>query len=245
MKPEQTREQRIAATHAHLGCYHCREGFKRDESLKFHLDGLGRPFVRCLQDDTTTAILEALAEAAALQDSTPVAAPAPNAPVIECDNCHRGISAGGHCIFGCGKRGSMVARRDSATAAPATQATKCKCGIVEATGDNSLVSFWCDGVLHTQETCGQAAAPLAPEPPQPPRPDERTKICSGCGQACRCRVSNLGIVRVAAPCPARQQEAPAHTESSDCWCRPRLNYCDPVTGTEHWVHRSDDELERN
>lgn len=28
----------------------------------------------------------------------------------------------------------------------------------------------------------------------------------------------------------------AHTESTECWCRPRRTSVDPVTGTEVWVH---------
>lgn len=28
----------------------------------------------------------------------------------------------------------------------------------------------------------------------------------------------------------------AHRESSDCWCGPTLNYVDPETGVEHWIH---------
>jgi hypothetical protein len=28
-----------------------------------------------------------------------------------------------------------------------------------------------------------------------------------------------------------------HKTSSDCWCEPELDYVDPVTGDEVWVHR--------
>ena len=28
-----------------------------------------------------------------------------------------------------------------------------------------------------------------------------------------------------------------HTMSGDCWCNPELNYTDPETGTEVWVHK--------
>lgn len=27
-----------------------------------------------------------------------------------------------------------------------------------------------------------------------------------------------------------------HVESADCWCNPRLDYKDPITGVEVWVH---------
>lgn len=27
-----------------------------------------------------------------------------------------------------------------------------------------------------------------------------------------------------------------HVESEDCWCCPRLEYQDPVTGVQVWVH---------
>jgi hypothetical protein len=43
----------------------------------------------------------------------------------------------------------------------------------------------------------------------------------------------------------REAIAAAHEESPNCWCKPRLNYRDQITGVEHWVHRSDDELEKN
>lgn len=28
-----------------------------------------------------------------------------------------------------------------------------------------------------------------------------------------------------------------HTMSGDCWCNPELNYTDPETGAEVWVHK--------
>jgi hypothetical protein len=28
-----------------------------------------------------------------------------------------------------------------------------------------------------------------------------------------------------------------HISSPDCWCEPELNYKDPDTGAEVWVHR--------
>ena len=28
-----------------------------------------------------------------------------------------------------------------------------------------------------------------------------------------------------------------HVMSGDCWCNPELNYVDPVTGVEVWVHK--------
>ena len=28
-----------------------------------------------------------------------------------------------------------------------------------------------------------------------------------------------------------------HRTSGDCWCNPELNYVDPVTGVEVWVHK--------
>lgn len=34
---------------------------------------------------------------------------------------------------------------------------------------------------------------------------------------------------------------PVHKESSDCWCSPRLDYRDPVTGVEVWEHFEKDE----
>lgn len=34
--------------------------------------------------------------------------------------------------------------------------------------------------------------------------------------------------------PVEEQE---HELSQDCWCQPTLDYRDPVTGVEVWVHR--------
>lgn len=31
---------------------------------------------------------------------------------------------------------------------------------------------------------------------------------------------------------------PRHADNAFCWCRPRLEYEDPITGAQHWVHRS-------
>jgi hypothetical protein len=37
--------------------------------------------------------------------------------------------------------------------------------------------------------------------------------------------------------PARVAAATTeHIESADCWCQPTLNYVDPDTGTQHWIH---------
>jgi hypothetical protein len=40
---------------------------------------------------------------------------------------------------------------------------------------------------------------------------------------------------------AAQQEGEAYrehvTDGSPCWCNPELNYRDPDTGTELWIHR--------
>jgi hypothetical protein len=27
-----------------------------------------------------------------------------------------------------------------------------------------------------------------------------------------------------------------HVESGDCWCNPTLDYVNPETGAEHWIH---------
>lgn len=35
-----------------------------------------------------------------------------------------------------------------------------------------------------------------------------------------------------------EQQWPEHISSPDCWCEPELEYKDPETGAEVWVHRS-------
>ena len=32
-------------------------------------------------------------------------------------------------------------------------------------------------------------------------------------------------------------KTPEHITSPDCWCEPELDYVDPETGNEVWVHR--------
>jgi hypothetical protein len=32
-----------------------------------------------------------------------------------------------------------------------------------------------------------------------------------------------------------------HVDSPDCWCCPRLDYVDPVTGACVWVHQDKDD----
>jgi hypothetical protein len=34
-----------------------------------------------------------------------------------------------------------------------------------------------------------------------------------------------------------EQQGPEHISSPDCWCEPELDYKDPDTGAEVWVHR--------
>ena len=34
-----------------------------------------------------------------------------------------------------------------------------------------------------------------------------------------------------------KQQGPEHISSPDCWCEPELDYKDPDTGAEVWVHR--------
>lgn len=34
-----------------------------------------------------------------------------------------------------------------------------------------------------------------------------------------------------------EQQEPEHISSPDCWCGPELDYKDPDTGAEVWVHR--------
>ena len=36
---------------------------------------------------------------------------------------------------------------------------------------------------------------------------------------------------------AGESVAREHRSSGDCWCNPELNYVDPVTGVEVWVHK--------
>lgn len=33
------------------------------------------------------------------------------------------------------------------------------------------------------------------------------------------------------------EEIKEHIPSKDCWCKPRLEYVDPMTGAEVWVHQ--------
>lgn len=33
--------------------------------------------------------------------------------------------------------------------------------------------------------------------------------------------------------PAKERE---HVDSGDCWCHPTLNYINPETGAQHWIH---------
>lgn len=44
--------------------------------------------------------------------------------------------------------------------------------------------------------------------------------------------------REANPCTPEQQAGTAiyHVESSDCWCHPTLDYTNPETGAQHWIH---------
>jgi hypothetical protein len=32
------------------------------------------------------------------------------------------------------------------------------------------------------------------------------------------------------------ETGPVHVESKDCWCHPTLDYTDPETGVQHWIH---------
>lgn len=34
-----------------------------------------------------------------------------------------------------------------------------------------------------------------------------------------------------------EQQGPEHISSPECWCEPELDYKDPETGAEVWVHR--------
>lgn len=37
-------------------------------------------------------------------------------------------------------------------------------------------------------------------------------------------------------CGAESKPAPEHVEGEDCWCHPTLDYTNPETGVQHWIH---------
>ena len=40
-------------------------------------------------------------------------------------------------------------------------------------------------------------------------------------------------------------EPPEHIESEECWCEPELEYEDPETGNQVWVHREVHQMDKN
>lgn len=37
-------------------------------------------------------------------------------------------------------------------------------------------------------------------------------------------------------CGAESKPTREHVEREDCWCHPTLDYTDPETGVQHWIH---------
>ena len=62
-----------------------------------------------------------------------------------------------------------------------------------------------------------------------------------CAKVCDAELAEFGefdadVRDVAAAIRARGNVR-EHTMSGDCWCNPELNYTDPETGAEVWVHK--------
>lgn len=62
-----------------------------------------------------------------------------------------------------------------------------------------------------------------------------------CAKLCDAELAEFGefdadVRDVAAAIRARGNVR-EHTMSGDCWCNPELNYTDPETGAEVWVHK--------
>ena len=59
-----------------------------------------------------------------------------------------------------------------------------------------------------------------------------------CAKVCEDRErANLYGVKECATAIRARGKVREHAMSGDCWCNPELNYTDPETGAEVWVHK--------
>ena len=62
-----------------------------------------------------------------------------------------------------------------------------------------------------------------------------------CAKVCDAELAEFGEfdadVRDVATAIRARGNVREHTMSGDCWCNPELNYTDPETGAEVWVHK--------
>lgn len=71
------------------------------------------------------------------------------------------------------------------------------------------------------------------------KPESQTQMnfpCRGCGadQAPTFSVNQYGDVIECANCKAMRTNT--HLDSEQCWCNPTLDYVNPDTGAEVWIH---------